>query len=494
MNIPYRQIVLLASTLLSALLLVLPGCEDKKEPTNPAPTDTSAAADAETDAADDTAVGPKWPYGVEAKTGWAIGIARVDVSPVSPVHLGGYGLCAINGDECRIQLGIHDPATATAFAAADLTNGALVVIVAVDSVGLVATDLSLWRSEIATLLQAQGAPIDATRIILTSSHSHCTPDTLGLWSPIGGRDPAYAEQVRAGIVRAALDATAAIRPANLVYGQGELAQWSNDKDATDYQLQTLQAREPETGKVIASLVRWGGHPTVYSQNNLAISADYVGVTRALIEAKTGALSIFVQGSLAAIYPEETATCETKDPFPNGYMHADVTELQHRLVICTGTTVADVAIKALAEATVPIGTTGIKTRDVKYKIPLENEQLRLAANLGLVPLPESLDLSVDQVQWESRLSWIQLGDIDLLTIPGEASPAFTEALLKRMQAAGRTRVMAIGMSQDWMGYLLTPAQWQDDDFAYQQTVSIGPQVLAKTLAALELALDPTAVLP
>jgi hypothetical protein len=72
-----------------------------------------------------------------------------------------------------------------------------------------------------------------------------------------------------------------------------------------------------TGKPIATIVNYACHPTTLSWQNTLFSPDWVGAARELIEAETGAPSLFLQGASGELSPRDQATADLDTADRNG---------------------------------------------------------------------------------------------------------------------------------------------------------------------------------
>src|SRR5205823_5475087 len=118
-----------------------------------------------------------------------VGFGETDVTPVldkKPVYLAGFG-------KNRKATKVHDPLMARAVVLAH--DQQKIAIVAVDVVGLF--------NDIAQNVRKQLPGF--TYVLVSSTHNHEGPDTMGLWGPnlfASGIDPDYLKQLEAGVVQA----------------------------------------------------------------------------------------------------------------------------------------------------------------------------------------------------------------------------------------------------------------------------------------------------
>src|SRR5579871_3648717 len=113
-----------------------------------------------------------------------VGFAEVDVTPElgkKPVYLAGFG-------HDRLAKKVHDPITARAVLLADPGSKAKVALVSVDVVGLFLPFVERVRERLPGF----------TYVMVSATHNHEGPDTLGLWGPSpfkSGIDPEYMKRV-----------------------------------------------------------------------------------------------------------------------------------------------------------------------------------------------------------------------------------------------------------------------------------------------------------
>lgn len=227
------------------------------------------------------------------------------------VWIGGFG-------PLRPAVSVHDPVWARALVLSH--DGQYVAFVALDLVGL--GHPRIWQARDA--LAQDG--FDPVRLIVSSSHDHQGPDTMGLWgNPIAGIpgfDPDYQQRVARAIEQAVRDAAASMVEVELTVGKVAMRDrgpWLNgpefggknpdprfhgmihdgrDPVLVSDQLLVLHG-EGEGGSVF-TLTSWSGHPEVRGSDSNEISSDWVGVTRQVLEAELGGLALHLPESLGGM--------------------------------------------------------------------------------------------------------------------------------------------------------------------------------------------------
>ena len=231
------------------------------------------------------------------------------------VWIGGFG-------PLRPATGVHDSVEVRAVVIAH--DGDYIALVGMDLVGLGSPRIHEARDRLA----AEGFDVD--RLLAASSHNHQGPDTMGLWGnpynladPMSGINEAYQERVTDAIEQAVRDAAAAMEPVALRVGavamrdrspwfSGELF-GGKSPDAIQHgmihdgrdpivvsdQLLAMQGRRPDDS-VVFTFTNWSGHPEVWGSGNSDISADWVGVTQDVLDARYGGVTVHMPESLGGM--------------------------------------------------------------------------------------------------------------------------------------------------------------------------------------------------
>jgi hypothetical protein len=437
----------------------------------------------------------------------AVGFAEVDVSPTlgkKPVYLAGFG-------QDRKATKIHDPIMARAVVFSDGTQK--IAFASIDIVGLFIENVTNIRKELPGFRY----------VLVSSTHNHEGPDTLGLWGPnqlSSGVDPEYMKRVEAGVAKAIRDAVKSLAPASAAIGTAkgpELLRDGRQPMVLHDDIVTIRFAD-KTGKAIGILVQWNCHPETLDDKNTEVSADYVAATvKALREKHRCPVAYFtgtVGGLLTSLgVPVKNAKGEE---LKDGTF--EKTEEYGRLV-------AALADRALAKA-VPAELVPFDVRAKPVLVPVDNAVYKIAKQIGKLKRPmydwtgdpflanpkESKDAAGD-VAILSEIGLIRLGQLDVAAIPGEIYP---ELVLGRIQdpvdpgadfpdapkepaiydqMTGKHK-MIIGLANDELGYFIPKRQWDEKapfcyglkKSQYGEINSVGPRTSPilceafKTLAA------------
>jgi hypothetical protein len=431
--------------------------------------------------------------------------------------------------QARAANGVHDELLARAVA---LESGDVrVVLLSLDTVGLF-YDQAL---EIEAAVAAEGVEVD--RIIVSSTHSHEVPDTLGQWGRRVGESGVDADhldylvrQAAAAVVQAVGGLTrATLRTASVdtaapfgSKGTRNLVRDSRDPVVIEEQLHVAWFTDQD-GASLGSVVNWGNHPEVLSSDNLELSADFVWSLREAMEQGVawesgaveglGGTSVFLQGMVGGLMTPLGVTTTDMDGVDHSGASFETAE-------AFGKTVATLAIEG-ARAAAPVDAATVSVRGAELYVPVENVAFQALFLIGTFERAlyhydpeEDLD-EENQPEVKTRMDLVQLGPISMLTVPGELDPEvflggadgsrvnsdeveFIEStnpnppdmslapagpyLVDQMSGDHR---WVIGLASDELGYLLAPYNYQLSETSpylaeaegdhYEETNSVGPAI-------------------
>ncbi|MCC7491537.1 MAG: hypothetical protein IT204_04280 [Fimbriimonadaceae bacterium] len=377
------------------------------------------------------------------------GAAAVEVTPDPGCWLAGFGRNRRAGS-------VADPLWARALA---LRCGRqTVALVSVDCLGLLRVDADQVASRVG---------LRPGHLLVCATHTHSGPDTLGLWGPDGATSGVAAEVMATlldGAAAAVKLALGALQPALLTLARisqpPRTAVNVRDPESLDPDVAALHVATVG-GRGVATLINWGCHPEVLTNRSTVISSDFAHALRLRVEETFGGPAIFVNGALGAMVTPAAASESLGE------------------AARIGQAVADEAVAALlaAEEIVDHADLAVATREVT--LPLVSPQLRAAVAQGL--LRGGFDSSEEHL---TRVSAWGLGPATFLAIPGEPQPALVRRW-KRMM--GRRHRFVISLAGDEIGYLLRRDDFELERYAYERTMSLGPDTAPRLNAAVQSAL-------
>ncbi|HMF16625.1 MAG TPA: neutral/alkaline non-lysosomal ceramidase N-terminal domain-containing protein, partial [Gemmataceae bacterium] len=218
------------------------------------------------------------------------GFGESDITPKlggRPVYLAGF-------DKNRKATGVHDPIMARAIVLAD--GKRKLALVSVDVVGLFQATVENVRKKLSGF----------DYVLVSSTHNHEGPDTLGLWGPgplRSGVDPAYMKQLEEAIARAVTDADRAVRPVIVRLGTArapELLHDGREPIVKHDELVAIEFRDPKSNKTTGLVVQWNCHPETLDSRNKLISADFVWATVAYLKKRHDCPVVYFTGTVGGL--------------------------------------------------------------------------------------------------------------------------------------------------------------------------------------------------
>ena len=409
--------------------------------------------------------------------GLSFGFAKRTITPElgrQPVYLAGF-------DNDRRATGVHDDLWARAVAVSD--GRQRIVLVSVDIIGLFHADVEKARALL------RGTAGDAV-LIVTSTHNHQGPDTMGLWGSSrfrSGVDPAYLDRVRRAIAETAGEALTRLEPSRLMLARTRTPGLIEDgrlPRVIDDELVVLQAVR-EDGSALGTVVNWSSHPEALGGKNTLVTSDYAHYLNRRLEERRGGTAVFLVGSIGGLMT------------PLGLRLTDaagkaVSADSFELAQAVGERAAEAAIEALRTSGRPSASAALAYRSATVFVPLENRLFRLAAFLGVLDRPlysrgrRATTIFGDDLRTE--IGHVRLGDAEALCVPGEIYPELVIGGIQDPQDRGadfpgapresslkgwmRSEFrIVLGLANDEIGYILPRSQWDTTPpFAYGRAES------------------------
>lgn len=434
--------------LLCALLLV-PACGNNDDSDdNEYPDDDDAADDDDNDDIDPTA---DW---------LRVGFARVEITPTDSVIIGGYGLPSMSRNKCRWSEGVHDPLYAYGVAVVDPQGASPVILLVLDTVGIMSPESEKISQGVKTAVGQNDI-----NVVVSATHTHNGPDTVGLWGSLvpitSGRDENAINELIDGAIAAGVAAWEAREPAQLGTAVGFEAEYhenriafESDPDIDD--TMTLVTAINADGKLLGTLMNWACHPTVMGQQNLLLTSGWPGAYRRLMADRFGGMHIFIQGAIGdAIEPLNPVN---KIPWWNFGLSWGTWEAVEEFA----TVIADDATELVDQAK-PLAQQRLWLSEVdEFPMTLENVMFWAAATAGLIPR------EAPQVgeTFYTPIATFAIGDLSFATLPGEYATEYGFSLREIM---GGSAQVIVGLGMDWLGYTITPEQYENFLLYYYQII-------------------------
>lgn len=345
------------------------------------------------------------------------------------IWLAGFG----NG---RAAQDVHDDIWARAIALRE--GDTTIAIVALDVVGFFNDDVQDIRQRVAEL------GVDVDRVIVTSTHNHEAPDTMGMWGQnyaVRGVDADWLNSVKDAAAEAVAEAVSALQPASLEVASVNTAAPFGDKGTANL---VRDSRDPRIidemmyvarfvnrdHQTVATLVNWGNHAEVMDNDNTSITSDFVGYLRDTVEdgviydsytrQGVGGICIFLQAEVGGLMTPLGITVTDGDG--NEYSESGTWEKTAAL----GRVAGELALDGIEQAT-EVSDPLLAFRAATLYLPIKNVAFQALWLAGVFDRP-AYDYDPDQPlsdtnvpSLQSEIDVIDLGPIRMMTIPGELFP-------------------------------------------------------------------------
>ena len=309
-------------------------------------------------------------------------------------------------------------------------------------VAFVSADFLGFPAILGNRVRAKVKGILPKNILIGATHTHSAPDCYGFPDGKGGTaaDPKYHTRVCDLMAEAINEAVAKLQPAALKIQSGE----AKGKIAFNYYAEQLydprchivQAVDA-SGRPFATLVNYAIHPEVIGSNRGIISPDLVGPLYDRIAEKGGGTGIFMNSAQGGM-----VTADNRGP--DGKDIGTWTECQR-----IGHLLADEALRIVEKAKVQQNPK-LFCDAFTLALPVDSPLMRqLLASLsgGNANVPVSM---------ETQINLVNLGNAQIITIPGEALPNIGFYLKRKMKGEHN---LLFGLTNDAFGYILTKEDWQ-----------------------------------
>jgi hypothetical protein len=362
---------------------------------------------------------------------YCVGTSKLDITPASPVYLGGYGFGPV-----RRSTGVKSPIYARALAVS--RGGQTVIFCAIDSQGhfiaYQGDDAPYGAADIRRRV-SKDTGIPERSIIVASTHDHSGPDDIGVW---GGVPPSYLKYVADQAVAAIESALHNERPATLYSGEIDTAPSHLLRSLLpgyplDTKLRVLFA-QGLGGAPLATLINFSAHVTALGKGNTLISPDWpAAAVQAIENARPGSTALVMVASVGRTLPNLKPI--------GGPPLTDETY---------GASVARLALEAEAKAVKVDGS--ITTAETVLEEPVDNVVLASLINNGTPGIDRVMRSNREPYMGDGKIRTVvgamRIGDLFFAAVPGESYPETQSAIEARVTAQGH---FLFSLADDQLGY-------------------------------------------
>ena len=338
----------------------------------------------------------------------------------------------------------------------DLTVRAFVLDDGATRVAIVSTDFLGFPAVLGNQVRAAVKGIPPENILIGASHTHSAPDTYGFPDRNGSTssDPKYLASVCQHAAEAINEAVAKLQPARIKIATGEargkIAYNYYAEQLYDPRCHVIQALNA-SGKAIATLVNYAIHPEVLGSGAGTCSPDLVGPLYDEIAAKGGGTGIFMNSAQGGMVTADNRLGNRDE----ARTWAECLRI--------GTLLADEALRIVRDAPVQESPKLFcAARSVAF--PVDSPLMRQL----LKAIPAAAGQSADSLT--TQLNVVNLGNAQILTIPGEALPNIGYYLKRKMHGQHN---LLFGLTNDAFGYILTKEDYDSfKRYDYISRTSLG----------------------
>jgi len=416
-----------------------------------------------------------------------VGSAAVDITP--PLSIPHLGFVPRQG---RFT-GVADPLQARAFVF-EGDDQRRVALLCTDSLGFGSGILGPGRhfTDEVRALVSERTGLEPGALMLSATHAHSTPETLGITRLLDV--PAAApwlevllDQLASAVEMAGHD----LQPCRLKVGRGEVRGVAKNRRPSaqgltldeqaaggklDRELQVLVC-EDEAGRAAQVLVNFQCHPVTMQVQPL-VSADYPGVMAALVERNLPGCRTcgFLQGAAGNLNPVRGDSRDYRDVQLYGTMVGGEALKVAAGLLGDDSTASRSGTVAWAAERVMLPPRPLPDRE-PYEARLEGAEIQAAGAIGAEARQQAeaeLRRAREAVQvWErysepqeAEVQVLRLGDLAIAANPGEM---FTEWGLRIKGRSAAPYTFVSELTNGWVGYLLNEGGFAEGGYE----ASLGP---------------------
>ncbi len=330
-----------------------------------------------------------------------------------------------------------------------------VAIVNIDNLG--------WPAALGNRSRKLITGIPAENILIGATHTHSGPDAYGFPDENGKSyaDLKYLDWCVQQVADAVNEAIKKLQPASLKTAVGE----AKGKIAYNYYapdlydprcgiIQPVAVSGKNAGKPIATLVNYAIHPEVIGSRQGILSPDLCGPLYERIEEKGGGIALFMNGAQGGMV---TADARIDDKIEANHW-AECGRI--------GRLLADEALRIVSDAPLqPDPDLYCAAKTIRFPIAspvmkyiLANSPLKLAGD------------NPDKEYAYTQLNLLNIGQVQVVTIPGEALPNIGYYVKRNMKTK---QPFLFGLTNDAFGYMLTREDFNSfKKYEYVSRTSLG----------------------
>jgi hypothetical protein len=335
----------------------------------------------------------------------------------------------------------------------ELTVRALVLEEGTNRVAIVGADLLGFPGVLGDKVRAGVSIIAPQNILIGVTHTHSGPDCYGFPDGKGGTgaDLKYLQSVCVRMAEAINEAAAKLQPAKLKIATGEakgkIAYNYYAEQLYDPRCHVIQAVD-DSGRPIVTLVNYATHPEILGNRRGICSPDLAGPLYDRIAEKGGGTALFMNSAQGGMVTADNRR-------PGGSEANDWAECER-----IGRRLADEALRIVAGAPEQ-SAPKLFCAARRVRLPVDSPLMRQL--LKALPTAQDNPSSGDSITTQVNL--LNIGNAQILTIPGEALPNIGYYLKRKMRGEHN---LLFGLTNDAFGYILAREDY--DSFKRYEYIS------------------------
>jgi len=348
-------------------------------------------------------------------------------------------------------------------------------------IAICSTDFLGFPGVLGNKVRARVQGIGPQNILIGATHCHSAPDCYGFPDRNGktAADLEYIDSVCVKLAEAINEAVDHLQSARVKIAtgkaQGKIAYNYYAEKLYDPRCHVIQILNA-AGEPIATLINYACHPEVIGPDQGILCPDFVGPLCDRIKERNAGTALFMNSAQGGMV---TADCRG----PDGKDRRTWDEC-----LRIGQLLADEALRIVADAPVQENP-ALFCGSTTIEFPVENEMLRTVVKLS----PLGFQLS-DRGTVTTQINVVNLGNAQILTIPGEALPNIGFYLKRQMHGAHN---LLFGLTNDAFGYILTKVDFNSfERYDYITRTSLGERtgeiLIEKSLAFVNACPRPAAL--
>lgn len=351
----------------------------------------------------------------------------------------------------------------------DLYVRALVFRNGETTVAIVSLDLLGFPSVLGDRVRKQIKRISPQNIMFCASHTHSAPDCYAFPDDKGGHtgNLEYIDLVCKKATEAINEAIDNLQPAGIRVATEEAAEGIAYNyyapGLYDRRMSVIQAVSP-SGKTIATLVNYGTHPEVIGSSQGILSPDVIGPMYDKLDQETGGMTIYVNGAQGGMVSADNRDLNNPSDSRNARWN-DINTWEECLRI--GHLMADEATRIIKSAPIQ-KSPALDCFKLDLKFPVESEIMWAIVELSPLKYPHNKK----EHSITTQVNVVNLGNTQILTIPGEALPNIGFYLKRKMKGEHN---LLFGLTNDAFGYMMTKVDFNSfPRYDYISRTSLGEQ--------------------